>query len=153
MIYPTQWNGNVFFCSLFYHAIICKLYSIKWYDDWWIKNWKGFGRKQSWPKLGVNLEFAWRDWRKPRKSSVRTATVLAKIWTTQILYTNLDHWHHTCLVAVMIKMMVSTHNLILNTESEPMWELGSLHFNKIHSRISIIKDFNSLKDIPLPASE
>jgi hypothetical protein len=30
-----------------------RLYSIKWYSDMWMMNWKEFGKKRSWPNFNV----------------------------------------------------------------------------------------------------
>jgi hypothetical protein len=40
--------------------------------------------KQSWPNWGTALEFAWQDWEKPLKTSVRIASVVAMIQTDQL---------------------------------------------------------------------
>jgi hypothetical protein len=69
----------LFICGLFNDAFIG-------YTLWCrMMNWKGFGRKQLWPNQGIILQFAWRNWGKPRKPSVRIADVPAKIRTEQIL--------------------------------------------------------------------
>jgi hypothetical protein len=40
-----------------------------------ITDWKGLGRKRSWSNVGTIPVFAWVDWGKPWKSSVRAANV------------------------------------------------------------------------------
>lgn len=40
-----------------------------------IMNWKGLGRKRSWPNGGTLPAFAWKDRIKPRKVSVRIAEI------------------------------------------------------------------------------
>jgi hypothetical protein len=58
-----------------------RVYSVGWWD-WWIMNWKGFGRKRWWPK-GI-IQLAPRDWEKSRKTSVRIAGVPAEIRTEHL---------------------------------------------------------------------
>jgi hypothetical protein len=54
-----------------------------WYDDRWIMNWKGFGRKRSWPN-GVTIPaFLWRDWKKIRLSR-NTAKYFSLKWQLTI---------------------------------------------------------------------
>jgi hypothetical protein len=36
--------------------------------DGWMTNWKGFGRKQSWPNQGTIAPFAWQGERKQQMS-------------------------------------------------------------------------------------
>jgi hypothetical protein len=42
-------------------------------------NWKGFGRKLSWPNLGTIPTFSMRNWGKPRKTSVRIIGVRTEV--------------------------------------------------------------------------
>jgi hypothetical protein len=50
---------TVFICSLFDDAFsVIRLYSIEWKDNRWMINWKGFGRKWSWPNFKVLLHTA-----------------------------------------------------------------------------------------------
>jgi hypothetical protein len=63
--------------------------STEWQDDSRMINWKGYGRKPSWLNLGTIPEFFWRDWRIPRKTSVRIADVAAEIRTEYLPNTNL----------------------------------------------------------------
>lgn len=53
-------------------------------------NWKGFGRKRPWYIQGTILEYALRDWGKPRNISAMTAGVPAKIRTWHLRNTSLD---------------------------------------------------------------
>jgi hypothetical protein len=39
------------------------------------------------PTEGTTLAFAWRDWGKPRKNSVRIAGLQAEIWTRDLPHT------------------------------------------------------------------
>jgi hypothetical protein len=49
-----------FICSLFNYALSVTQHNVEWKDDRWMVNWKGCGRKRSWPKLryypGICLE-------------------------------------------------------------------------------------------------
>jgi hypothetical protein len=38
-------------------------------------NWKGHGRKHSWPNLGAILAFSWQDFGKPQKTSAKIASL------------------------------------------------------------------------------
>jgi hypothetical protein len=40
-----------FYMSVF-SGLVCdyKVYSVQWYEDWWMRNWKGFARKRPLPK-------------------------------------------------------------------------------------------------------
>jgi hypothetical protein len=51
-------------------------------SEWLI--WKGYGRKLSWLNIKVVWVFAWRDWGKPWKPSVRIAGLRAKTWTRDL---------------------------------------------------------------------
>jgi hypothetical protein len=75
---------------VFYDAVNIPNYSIEWEADWWIMNWKGFGRTRLWPVRGTVLPFAWMDWGKPRKPpsqdnqcprpTFETSTSLIQVW-------------------------------------------------------------------------
>jgi hypothetical protein len=52
-----------------------RLYSVEWKGDKWMMNWIGFERS------GRPIPaFAWRDWGKPWKTSVRKVGLRAEIW-------------------------------------------------------------------------
>jgi hypothetical protein len=57
------------------------LYSIGWWNDWWIMNLTGCGRNWLCPDRDAIPEFAWRDRGKPRNTTVRIADVQAEIRT------------------------------------------------------------------------
>jgi hypothetical protein len=61
---------------------VSRLYSIRWWDDWWTgKNLEG----SSYGLIKVLIpEFAWKDWRKPQKTSVWVVSVLAEIWANNL---------------------------------------------------------------------
>jgi hypothetical protein len=59
---------------------VCRLHDVKWLDDWWMTNWKGFGRKcRSLNELLFIPAFPRGGWGKPQKTSVRIFGVPAEI--------------------------------------------------------------------------
>jgi hypothetical protein len=46
---------------------VARLCSVEWYHDRWMMNWKGFGRKRSWPNQDTIPAFAWKNWGKSQK--------------------------------------------------------------------------------------
>jgi hypothetical protein len=68
---------------------VAKLYSVEWVDD---TNWRGFGRKWSWPSRDNIPAFAWRVSRKARGTSVRIASVPAGIRTQYLFNRSLDRY-------------------------------------------------------------
>jgi hypothetical protein len=65
-------------------------------------NWKGFGRKQSWPSPGTIQVFVWRDCEKPWKISVRMSSVPAKIRTDHLPSTSLERYLQTILFSGVV---------------------------------------------------
>jgi hypothetical protein len=63
----TVWCLILFVCYLITFWV-SKLYTIRWYNDEWMINWKLFGRKRPWPHRGTSPTFVWRDWGSPWKS-------------------------------------------------------------------------------------
>jgi hypothetical protein len=63
--------GRIFCCDLFCGAISSTLHSIGWYDELWIMNWDGFGRKNLWHNWDTIPTVVWMNWGKPWKSSVK----------------------------------------------------------------------------------
>jgi hypothetical protein len=63
-----------------------------------LMNWKGFGRKRPWPSRGSFPAFAWRNWRKPRRTSVRIAGILSEIRAEDLrnIYSELPLHQHDC---------------------------------------------------------
>ena len=55
----------------------------------WLINWKVCGWKWSWMIWGTTSDCAWMNWRKPRGFAVRSADLLADIWTLDRLITKL----------------------------------------------------------------
>jgi hypothetical protein len=43
-------------------------------------NWKEFQRKWMWSNWGTSPAYSWRNWRKPRKTIIKVASVLAEMW-------------------------------------------------------------------------
>jgi hypothetical protein len=71
---------------------VTQVCSVEWRGDKWMMNWKGFGRKLSWP----NLRFCpriWRDWGKPRE--LRIAGFRAETWTRDFGNTGVNHSNTT----------------------------------------------------------
>jgi hypothetical protein len=62
-----------------------RLCSVEWQDKGWIMNWKGFGRKQSWPKRGTFPKFTMERLRKATRElrirGVQPAWSCADSWT------------------------------------------------------------------------
>jgi hypothetical protein len=61
-------------------------------------NWKCFGRKCLWPDWGTMLPFCGWHQGKSQRTSLRIVDVPAKIWTTCLQNTNLEHRHCTLLL-------------------------------------------------------
>jgi hypothetical protein len=57
--------------------------------EWWMVNWKELASKELWTGRGNTLVFSWRDWKRSRKTSVRTPDILTDILTW--------HFHSTSL--------------------------------------------------------
>jgi hypothetical protein len=72
-LYPRRWYSLYMLC--YFTAL-----SVAWWDDRWMRNLKGFGRKRSWSNRSTILAFAWRYWAAPRHTSVRTADVRYSNW-------------------------------------------------------------------------
>jgi hypothetical protein len=70
----------VYFTTLFQ---LRRLYSVEWKGDNWIMKLNGFGKKRSWPIFKVLYRHS-SELEKPRKTSVRTAGLQARIWTRDV---------------------------------------------------------------------
>jgi hypothetical protein len=76
-------------------------HSVQWYEDWWIKSWKGFERKRSWSDRGTNPAFAWRHWGNPPKISgypvswLRLENVTSQIQAMNVIPTPFSSVSHT----------------------------------------------------------
>jgi hypothetical protein len=66
-------------------------------DEWQTEN--DFEASKLWPNQSTMLAFAWRDWGKPQKASVRIATVSANIWTKHLPTTDLQHYQYANLLS------------------------------------------------------
>jgi hypothetical protein len=69
-----------------------RLYGIEWQDDKWIMYWKGSERSCSGQIWGTILAFAWKDWGKSAKASVRTDGLWGKMWKQEFHSLNHDDW-------------------------------------------------------------
>jgi hypothetical protein len=85
---PLQWRRAPYGLLLFNtHFCYCttlsvtRLYSVKWYYNRWMINWKGFVRNQWWGNGRTMPTLAWRDREKRRKHRVKMAGLLTEIWT------------------------------------------------------------------------
>jgi hypothetical protein len=78
---------------------------------WWRgKAVEGSGRDLIW---GTNPTFTWRDWVKPQKTSVRIASLRAKIWTRDLqIRRNVNHLTTTFNAFRYDRNTVRTSNVI-----------------------------------------
>jgi hypothetical protein len=96
---------------------------IEWEDIIWIMNWKGFGRKRSWPNPGIMLKFSYTDWGKQRWSSVRITVVRSEIRTEHLPCTNERLYCFTNPFGS--KLLLDTANHIFITLNTPLyWDLN-----------------------------
>jgi hypothetical protein len=85
-----------------YHVTI--LYSIEWWDDWWMKDWKGLRKNRPWLNRGTIPKFSWRGWREERKTSVGIVGVPAEIQTEDLPYTSPERYHYAITVGVLMNI-------------------------------------------------
>jgi hypothetical protein len=88
-VFSLYWLFSVFSLS--------ELYRLEWQDYWWIMNWNGFGKTQSWPNQGTITPVPWKEWN-TRWKLVRTPSILVKIHSEHSLNSNLDHCCYISLV-------------------------------------------------------
>jgi hypothetical protein len=58
------------------------LYKMEWKADWWIINWKRFGRNRPWDNGSTILAFTWAEWGSHVKQLVSRARF--ELWTSRI---------------------------------------------------------------------
>lgn len=80
-LYIKQWTFQRFFRSIFNSAVSTETRHHMTVWHLWMKNWKWFGRKMSWPNQGTSPATCLERLLKTAKTSVRLHSVLAKIQT------------------------------------------------------------------------
>jgi len=63
-----------------------RLYSYLWQDDWWIMDWKGYGKKQLQPHSFYYSDIWMDELRKSMKNLNQIVSLWAKIWTHDLSY-------------------------------------------------------------------
>jgi hypothetical protein len=99
---------------------------------WQMMNWRGSGRKQSWPKQDTNMAFDWNDRGKSWKTCVRTASVPAEIRTEHLSDTSLEHCLYTKLFTSVVKKLLSSHGFLYHIHM-------SLPLDLILSQLNLIQ--------------
>jgi hypothetical protein len=67
-----------------------KLYSFLWYNNWWIRNQKGWQKKYPWPNLMYySSMYLKEEWRTTKKTSVSLAHLWARMYKEEMLTTQL----------------------------------------------------------------
>jgi hypothetical protein len=70
-------------------------------NGWITMNWKRFEKKRSCDNRGTILTFGWKDWRKPRYTSVVVAGVPTEIRNGHLRNTFLKCWRYTNLLVLL----------------------------------------------------
>jgi hypothetical protein len=110
-------------------------------------NWKGREIIWQWPNLKYNIpELSWKNWGKPRKTSVRIATIGAEIWTrdlpdTKKVFLRLDHnvrlqwWRFTLSEGpTRVGTHLSCLHLMMETDTvSETWRAFSVNTKTIHN--------------------
>jgi hypothetical protein len=74
-------------------------------------NWKGVGRKRSWPNRGNIPEFSWRDWGvKPRITPVKIAGAPAEIRSEYFPNTGVGRFLQTILLGIKVMKIFRAYN-------------------------------------------
>jgi hypothetical protein len=77
-------SDGYFMCFIRRSCRYPSLYAIERYSNWWIINWKVFGRKRWWSNWGTLLTFPWRDWESLLKKSVSVVYIPSKSRTEDL---------------------------------------------------------------------
>jgi hypothetical protein len=97
--------------TVYYHMVV------------WLKNWKGFGRKQSWPNQGIILEFSEKTKEIHKRTSVKRAGVRADIRTEQLPNMGLEHYLQTSMIRTMATKCVWVQEHSGATSKQLLWTM------------------------------
>jgi hypothetical protein len=94
-----RWNSELRTSSSFRLSFVLRCYRYLWLhgvernDNWSVIDWRGIERKWPWPKWGTIPPFAWKDRRKPRKTSIRETELPTEIRTQHLPNISPERYH------------------------------------------------------------